>query len=242
VERDNKALDSDRLCFIIDEHLSNTECRQTNPFDMVAQKWSPEMKTVVDLGCGAGDSVDFFRSINSNVDWLGLDIACSPEVNMRHRSDAAFCSYDGTHIPLEANSVDLIFCRQVLEHVKKPQVLLQEIKRILKGGGLFIGSVSQMEPYHSYSIFNWTAWGVKTHFEEAGLRVKEIRPGIDGLTLMMWYLTNGRFFNRYFKQESPLNWMIEKVGLWRGRSSSYISAAKLQFSGHICFLAEKTDD
>ena len=29
---------------------------------------------VMDLGCGAGDSVDLFRSVDPDVSWVGVDI------------------------------------------------------------------------------------------------------------------------------------------------------------------------
>jgi trans-aconitate methyltransferase len=31
-------------------------------------------RRVMDLGCGAGDSVDLFRSVDPDVEWVGLDI------------------------------------------------------------------------------------------------------------------------------------------------------------------------
>jgi trans-aconitate methyltransferase len=35
---------------------------------------------IMDLGCGAGDSVDLFRVANPDVRWVGVDIEESPEV------------------------------------------------------------------------------------------------------------------------------------------------------------------
>ena len=37
----------------------------------------------MDLGCGTGDSVDLFRSVEPAVEWVGVDIEDSPEVAER---------------------------------------------------------------------------------------------------------------------------------------------------------------
>ena len=51
---------------------------------------------MLDLGCGAGDSVDLFRSLNPVVSWVGADIEQSAEVADRTRTDAEFVTFDGT--------------------------------------------------------------------------------------------------------------------------------------------------
>jgi ubiquinone/menaquinone biosynthesis C-methylase UbiE len=75
---------------------------------------------VMDLGCGAGDSVDLFRALNPEVDWVGVDVEESPEVAERTRADAEFVTFDGRHLPFEDASFDLVYCKQVLEHVESP--------------------------------------------------------------------------------------------------------------------------
>jgi len=44
--------------------------------------------------------------------------------------------YDGVHIPIESKSVDVIWSKSVLEHVQLPKALLEEMKRILRPGGV----------------------------------------------------------------------------------------------------------
>jgi hypothetical protein len=59
------------------------------------------------------------------------------------------CGYDGVHIPLKEAAVDLVYSRQVFEHVRHPESLIGELHRVLKPGGLFVGSTSQLEPFYS---------------------------------------------------------------------------------------------
>ena len=49
---------------------------------------SDERARVVDLGCGPGDSVDLFRTLDPDVHWVGVDLERSPEVSARTRVDA----------------------------------------------------------------------------------------------------------------------------------------------------------
>lgn len=194
---------------------------------------------VLDLGCGNGNSLDMFMSINSHVDWFGLDIESSPEVASRTRTDCSFYSYDGVNIPFESNCFDMVYCRQVLEHVVYPNKLLLDVYRVLRPGGVFIGSVSQLEPYHSYSTFNYTPYGLEIMIRESGMILKEVRPGIDGITLLIRRLSKGRLFNKYFEKESPLNRLITLLGIITRKDHFYINSYKLLFAGHLIFLAYK---
>ncbi len=193
---------------------------------------------VVDLGCGAGDSVDAFRRADPGVRWLGLDLPRSPEVATRTRTDAEFATFDGVAIPLPDGSQDLVFCKQVLEHVQRPEPLLAEVGRVLRPGGVFVGSTSQLEPYHSLSQFNYTPVGLTRLIEESGMRVAELRPGIDALTLIVRRGLGGpAFFRRWWARESPLNGMVGVFGRAARQDARQVNAMKLLFCGQFCFVA-----
>ena len=70
-------------------------------------------RRVMDLGCGKGDSVDLFRSVRADVDWVGVDIEDSPEVAERKRTDAEFRTFDGRRLPFDDGSFELVYCKQV---------------------------------------------------------------------------------------------------------------------------------
>ena len=50
---------------------------------------------------------------------------------------------DALSIPLRAHSVDMVVCKQVLEHVPEPVTLLREVARILRPGGTLLLSTNQ---------------------------------------------------------------------------------------------------
>jgi SAM-dependent methyltransferase len=195
---------------------------------------------VMDLGCGAGDSVDLFRALNPEAHWVGVDVEDSPEVSGRTRADAEFVTFDGRRLPFEDASFDLVYCKQVLEHVESPHELLREVARVLEPQGSFAGSTSQLEAFHSRSIFNWTPYGFTVTAEGAGLEVVELRPVIDGLTLVTWRaLGLPRFFHRWWARESPGYRMIELAARLARLDARTRNQIKLVLAGQFAFLARR---
>ena len=179
-----------------------------------------------------------FRARDPRVQWIGIDVPGSPEAQGRTREDARFETFDGVSMPFEDGAFELVYCKQVLEHVRDPEPLLAEVFRVLVPGGWFAGSTSQLEPYHSLSLWNYTPLGFAQLAEDAGLTVLEVRPGIDALALIAYRLLGRRrIFDRWFGRRSPLNWAIDAYGRARRLSPSAINATKLVFCGQFAFLA-----
>jgi SAM-dependent methyltransferase len=205
----------------------------------LSRRGRPAAPRVMDLGCGQGDSVDLFRGLDPAVRWVGVDLERSPEVDERARDDAEFVTFDGITLPFEDASFDLVYCKQVLEHVRHPDPLIREVGRVLAQGGWFAGSTSQLEAFHSRSIFNHTPYGLTRLIEESGMRVIELRPVIDGLTLVAWRaLGLPSFFYRWWgPRESPLNRVIELAGRTGRLDPRTRNQVKLTLSGQFAFLA-----
>jgi len=199
----------------------------------------PTPHRVMDLGCGAGGSVDLFRSIEPEVDWVGVDVGDSAEVRQRTRSDATFVTYDGSILPFPDASYDIVYSRQVLEHVRRPDAHLREIARVLRPGGAYVGSTSQLEPYHSRSYWNFTIFGFAELVSEAGLQLVELRPGIDGVTLVLRsHFGRPAGFGRWWTSESPLNALIDEGPSATGDVAA-LNLTKLRVAGQFAFLARR---
>lgn len=219
--------------------VPNDSSHQTSGLNLIKriakEGFSPSK--VLDLGCGTGASRGHFSAILPKCEWVGIDIEDSPEVNARKASDATFLTFDGVNLPFEDNSLDLIYSHQVFEHVRQPEQLLKEIARVLSKDGLFVGQTSHLEPYHSFSIFNFTPYGWKLICEENGLDLDEIRPGIDGMTLMeRTYLGKPKSFSQWFVKESPINRQIEKSEQAKKSSHRIKNFRKLMISGQFSFI------
>ena len=89
---------------------------------------------VLDIGCGRGGVLEQLGNIvqfpiGIDPDWLSL---------AEHRlSDLPRAVATADQIPLKSESVDIVLCSWVLEHLSDPQHTFGEIARVLKPGGAF---------------------------------------------------------------------------------------------------------
>ncbi len=221
------------------ESIPQDHCRQVSSSGLLkayASKGITPERTL-DFGCGAGESSGFIQNALPDTHWVGVDIASSPEVDARKATDRHIVTYDGYSLPFSNNYFDLVYSHQVLEHVRKPELALSEIGRVLTSTGLFIGQTSQFEPYHSYSLWNFTIYGFKKMVEDSGMKLLEFRPAIDGFTLMKRsYEGNAAQYNKYFSEESPKNREIEEKAKGEKLSNGVINFRKLIYSGQFCFV------
>ncbi|HEX9780150.1 MAG TPA: methyltransferase domain-containing protein [bacterium] len=63
--------------------------------------------------------------------------------------------YDGTRLPLEPDSVDVIWSKSVLEHVKDPRAVFKELARVLRPGGVMCHIIDLRDHYHLNPGMDW---------------------------------------------------------------------------------------
>jgi SAM-dependent methyltransferase len=193
--------------------------------------------TVVDLGCGRGESVEAFRAADPDVRWVGVEVGDS---EYETRADVELRIFDGVALPFEDSSVDVVFSKQVLEHVERPHELIPDVGRVLVPGGRFAGSTSHLEPYHGRSTMNLTPYGLKVLLESSGFELELIAPGIDAPTLFARRLLRGHsFFDRYWARRSPFNTLLDGVARVTGWDAEDRNAIKLLYSGQYGFIARR---
>jgi SAM-dependent methyltransferase len=193
--------------------------------------------TVVDLGCGRGDSVEAFRRADPDVRWVGVEVGDS---EYETRPDVELRIFDGVSLPFEDASVDVVFSKQVLEHVERPHELIPDVARVLVPGGRFAGSTSHLEPYHGRSTMNLTPYGLKVLLEASGFELELIAPGIDAPTLFVRRLLRGpAFFDRYWSRRSPFNTLIDGVARVTGWDAEDRNTIKLLYGGQYGFIARR---
>lgn len=195
--------------------------------------------TVVDLGCGSGRTFEQFRTLNEQIEWIGIDIERSVEAVQRPAA-IPFKAWDGFAIPLADASVDFVYSHQSFEYVRSPDAVMKEIARVLKPGGYLAGSTSQFEPGVTGSLWNFKPLGFKLIVEDAGLTLTQIRSGIDGPTLIARaFLGKPKYMSRYFSSESPLNKYIDSQAVKENLSAQKAAMRKLQFCGQFSFKVTK---
>lgn len=105
-------------------------------------KWSQKrsFEHALNLGCGEGDYDPMIASYCQKLDSVDINEA---DVNFARLSNQAVDNIEyrvdnALKLKLSDNSIDLLVSVEVLEHVGKPEVMVQEIQRVLKPGGLAI--------------------------------------------------------------------------------------------------------
>lgn len=97
------------------------------------------VKTVLDLGCGDGNSAKFFYQYFNDVQVQGIDVSAESVAVAQQRGipNATFSVYDGAHVPFSDNSFDICLIATVLHHIgfEHHVALMQEVRRTLKPGG-----------------------------------------------------------------------------------------------------------
>lgn len=97
---------------------------------------------------------------------------------------------------IKSNSIDIIFCLEVLEHVKNPQKGILEIKRVLKKDGIIIGSTPFLHPIHDepYDFYRYTRYGLRHIFNSfKEIHLKERNSYIENIVviiLRLFYTNN----------------------------------------------------
>jgi ubiquinone/menaquinone biosynthesis C-methylase UbiE len=94
---------------------------------------------VLDLGCGDGAIAQSFAEAGARV--AALDLDPWRVENSRRRADAApgahfaVLAADGHRLPFARGAFDLVLLSDLIEHVKDPARVLDEVVRVLRPGG-----------------------------------------------------------------------------------------------------------
>lgn len=175
-----------------------------NRVDILSQKISglidkrlPDTKTIkcLDIGCGDMKISTNINRLNPKTDWYGIDLYELPESMKGSEMWSHYKKYDGSHLPFDSKSMDIVLFCDVLHHAKKKDVLL--LKEAARVGRIII--IKDHFEYSAYSrimlkamdfIGNW-GYGVmlpdryfnvtefKNLYVSSGLRAWSIDIGLD---------------------------------------------------------------
>jgi SAM-dependent methyltransferase len=109
--------------------------------------------TVVDVGGGPGHYARAFREAGARCILVDVDLD-----EIRARGADARDTVVGTaaQMPLPDASVDLVFSSNMLEHVRDPDQVRDELARVLKPGGLFVLSYTNwLSPWGGHETSPW---------------------------------------------------------------------------------------
>jgi ubiquinone/menaquinone biosynthesis C-methylase UbiE len=129
---------------------------------------------VLDIGCGKKPYKDFILKNSTVEKYIGLDIENALEYDAEVKPDY---TWDGISMPFQKEQFETAFCTEVLEHCPKPDLVLNEVYRVLKSEGVFFFTVPFIWPLHEvpHDEFRYTPFSLKRLLEEAGFVNIEIK-------------------------------------------------------------------
>ena len=94
----------------------------------------PQPRKVLDIGCAKGFLVKAFQDMG--IDAIGVDIS---SYAIKHGICSNLILADATNLCFKSNTFDLVVSIHTIEHLRNPEKLIAEARRVLKPGGyLFI--------------------------------------------------------------------------------------------------------
>jgi SAM-dependent methyltransferase len=137
-----------------------------------ARRYGLENKRVLEVGAGSG----YLQDVVS--DYTGLDISAEA----RRRFHKRFVQASAAEMPFEDSSFDGLWSIWTLEHVPHPEWALEEIRRVVKPGGVIF-------PLPAWTCTPWAAEGYPVRpYSDFGLAGKLIKASIPVRSTWWYYV------------------------------------------------------
>ena len=151
---------------------------------------------MLDAGCGTGLNLSSMPSGS-----VGLDINPRNLALIRSRlPDRMAVEGDIENMPFGDAAFETVVCTEVLEHVPYPERALAEIRRVLRPGGLLLGSVPSRSLIWRLRFLSSTCPGEEPFHNE--YRPPEVRAMLGGFEVQRIWLS-ALHFNVMFAARRP---------------------------------------
>ena len=151
----------------------------------------------MDFGCGAKPYVELFFKCT---EYIGMDIDVSGH---DHSNESIDVYYDGKHIPFEDERFDNVFSSEVFEHIANPELILPEIRRVLKVGGYMLATVPFVWNEHEipFDFKRYTSFGIKELLTNQGFEVIDVKKSTNYIEMI--YQMKAEYYRYIFADKPP---------------------------------------
>jgi ubiquinone/menaquinone biosynthesis C-methylase UbiE len=105
-------------------------------------------KAVLDIACGEGYGSNLLAQKATHVTGVDIDNATIQKAKQKYtHSNLSFITGDVRKTPCPNHSFDIVVSFETIEHIEEQAQMIQEIKRVLKPGGLLIISTPDKKYY-----------------------------------------------------------------------------------------------
>ncbi|MGG4490538.1 class I SAM-dependent methyltransferase [Metabacillus idriensis] len=157
--------------------------------EIIELEMIPESASILDAGCGTGQTMQFLKALNYDVTGLDIDPIMLLKAKNRLKEDTCLVQGSLEKLPFEDNRFDFIFCESVLSFTNSAESL-KELNRVLKDNGVLLsievtrsdqpdrkltGKIQSFYGFHH--LYNEQEW--ITEFQTAGFQTIEVRTEND---------------------------------------------------------------
>lgn len=127
---------------------------------------------LIDLGCGKVPLYGLYRDFVTEVVAVDWSYGLHGNDHLDRECDLAAA------LPFEDGEFDTVVLSDVLEHIPTPQLLCDEIVRILAPGGILLLNVPFLYQLHErpYDFYRYTEHGLRHLLEASGLSIVSLEP------------------------------------------------------------------
>jgi 2-polyprenyl-6-hydroxyphenyl methylase/3-demethylubiquinone-9 3-methyltransferase len=201
-------------------------------------KKDPHGKETIEVGCGGGILAEEIASAGFNL--TGIDPAPKSLETARNHSklynlNVNYCIGTGESIPFPDKHFDVLFCCDVLEHVRDLPKCISEFARVLKPGGVFFFDTFNRNFLSKLVVIKiWQDWK-RTAIMPPNLHVYEMFIKPKELNALMQQ--NG-FNEMAYSGMSPNVSPLKMISLLRQRAKGKLTYQEL---GNLLWLQESND-
>ncbi len=158
------------------------------------------------LDYGSGDQPYKEMLLSTFEKYIAADY---PVTNMHHHKKPDVEIFPNSKLSIDDNSIDCVVLTEVLEHLYNPKDVLTELKRILKPGGILIGTVPFFMSEHEqpYDYHRYTFFCLEKMFQDAGYKITRLEyiGDLIGVFLRSWEMLVALPIKLFRKLK--LNWL-----------------------------------
>ena len=178
-------------------------------FNFIKSSLSLFSGKILDVGCGKMPYKKYILENSKVTEYIGLDIDNALIYDKKIKPDY---TWDGTRMPFENNTFESAFGTEVLEHCPNPEIILKEIYRVLKPGGVFLFTVPFLWNLHEvpHDEYRYTPFSLERHLKNSGFRDVTIKAtgGWHASMAQMLGLWVRRSPMRHIKRQL-LSWLVK---------------------------------
>lgn len=106
------------------------------------------IQRILDVGCGRGDTLAFLKSAGRCERTYGVELFPEAADVARERLDEVFVgNVEHIDLPITTESLDVVLCLDVLEHLVDPWSTVARLAALLKPGGALIMSIPNVRHF-----------------------------------------------------------------------------------------------